>query len=153
MRKLFTATLLAATLASQVAATPGFAAAFTADRATASQEAGTFVGARVRVSLDGSRRAPVRAGLVAGPAFRADRSDGSRSFRFGEGVEIGIAGNRPLALSIAGQPVTGRDAIGNRQRAGVSTLGWVGIGLGVVAVIIIGALVWCGEDNDCPPSE
>ena len=148
MRKL----LIAALLASQVAATPGFAASLTADRATAAQESGAFVGARVRVNLDRGRREPVRAGLVAGPAFRADRSDGSRSFRFGEGVELGIAGNRPLALSIAGRPVTGPDAIG-RQRAGVSTLGWVGIGLGVVAVIFVGAILWCAEDNDCPPSE
>lgn len=148
MRKLLILSLAAA----QIGVTPAAAVNFTADRAVTSHEAGAFVGARVRLSLDGHRREPLRAGLVAGPAFRTGRGDGGRSMRFGEGVELGLRGDRPLALSIAGQPVTGREVPGQR-RAGVSTLGWVAIGVGALVVIVVGAAALCLSDSDCVPSE
>ena len=57
--------------------------------------------------------------------------------RFGEGLEFGVRRDRPLTLSLAGQPLSGPDA--ERPRAGVSTLGWIAIG---TAVVVVAGAVW-----------
>ena len=108
---------------------------------------GSFAGARLRVALGGPRRAErLKAGLVVAPTMHSQRADGAMSLRFGEGVEYGVTGSRPAALSIAGRPVAGRDAAG-RPQAGVSTLGWVAIGVGTVALLVVAASVICLESN------
>jgi hypothetical protein len=93
--------------------------------------------------------------------MQARGSDGAGRTRFGEGLELGIAQDRPLELSLAGTRV---DRIGiapggttpGGPRAGVSTLGWVAIGLGATVLVVAGAgYLWledaldCREDDDC----
>ena len=140
--------LLASTFALQLVASPAVAADLVQDRSPVAQQAGAFTGARLRVSLGGEARADrLRVGLVMAPTLRSEGSDRRSSLRFGEGVELGVVQGRPLALSIAGRPLTGRES---RQlsgpKAGVSTVGWVAIGTGVV--LVVGALLFFDAMND-----
>lgn len=141
-------TLFAALVAAQLAATPAAAADLVQDRTVASQQAGSFAGARVRVALGGGeQQGRLRAGLVMAPTLRTETADRRGSLRFGEGVELGITRDRPLTLSIAGRPLTGEEARrATGPRAGVSTLAWVAIGTGVV--LVVGTLLLVDAMND-----
>jgi hypothetical protein len=107
---------------------------------------GAFAGARLRIPLDGARsqRRP-RAALTLAPTMRMLGSDGTSRLTFGEGIELGIAPNRPLELSFAGQRM---DRIGDR-RAGVSTVGWIAIGVGtIVLAAAVGTAILVHEINE-----
>ena len=128
--------LLAAALSGAVlsAASPALAADIEDGRTVAPAAFGAFAGARLRVPL-GSREGP-----KAGLALTNVRVDGSGARRFSRGVEFGFGGADKLQLSIAGQRVDrlgmqpgGRSPEG--QRLGISTVGWVAIGVGVAAVV------------------
>ncbi len=144
MRKI----LLAGLVASQVSAVPAAAADLIEDPVIASQDAGSFAGARVRLALGGKgTESQLRAGIVMAPTLLTRTSDRRGSLRFGEGVELGFANGRPLALAIAGRLVTGDDARRmSGPRAGVSTLGWNAIGTGVL--LVAGTLVFVDLMND-----
>ena len=153
MRKLTIAAVLAAQLVA--AAQPAMAADFDHIRA---QQAGAFAGLRLRMPLDGSdaRRQPVRLGLALAPTLHSQSRDGAVRTRFGEGLELGIKGDSPVRLSFAGRPVS-RLAQGlagpDGDRAGVSTLGWIAIGVGALVTIVVVAGAICLSDSDCIPSE
>jgi hypothetical protein len=119
-------------------------------------EAGAFGGVRLRIPFGGPAREPVRAGLAFAPTARTDFQDGRVRTRISEGLEFGIVGREPLQFSLAGTPVN-RLAQGrtgpNGRRLGVSTLGWIAIGVGVAAVIVISAAAICFSDSDCVGSE
>ncbi|MGI8931965.1 MAG: hypothetical protein ACR2FK_06275 [Sphingomicrobium sp.] len=108
-------------------------------------QSGTFTGARIRLSLGGRQHdRKFRAGLTIAPTLRSQSMWGATRTRFGEGLELGFAGERPLTLSLGGRPVSrlapgGRKSEDNR-RLGVSTGGKVAIGAGVVA-LVAGAIV------------
>ena len=127
--------VIAALLAGQIpAAAPVGAADFAEAR---QQQAGAFAGLRLRVPLDGAeRQRSIRAGLTLAPAMHSQTAAGEARIRIGEGFELGAIGREPLHLSIAGTPVD-RTGPGG-QRLGVSTLGWIAIGAGAAAVIVIG---------------
>lgn len=154
MKSMAIAALVAAQI--MVSAQPAMAAGFGDDKAGASSQQAAFAGARLRVSLDGKGAKKARAGLTVAPVLHSRQADGSTKIRFGEGVEYGFAGGKKAELSLAGRPISqvaqGRTGPDGRKQ-GVSTLGWVGIGLGVVAVILLTAIVWCDADDDCPPGE
>ena len=148
MKKLTIAALMAGQMLA--AAQPAFAADLTEVR---TQQMGAFAGFRLRVPLDGNdQQRQIRAGLALAPTMHGSR------LRIGEGVELGVSGGEPLRLSIAGTPVSrlarGPSGPGER-RLGVSTVGWVAIGVGtVVAVLGVGYLVFedlidCDEDEEC----
>jgi hypothetical protein len=126
---------------SLVAAQPA-AAAGSEEMTTA--QSGTFAGARIRLSLAGRQHdRKFRAGLTIAPMLRNHGISGETRTRFGEGLELGFAGERPLTLSLGGRPV-GRLLRGGRksedeQRLGISTGGYVAIGVGVAA--LVGAFV------------
>ena len=133
--------LIAALLAGQGLGTaaPAFAQSYAPVRET---ETGTFGGIRVRIAFGGAAREPVRAGLAFAPTARTDYQDGRVRTRIGEGLEFGVIGRGPMQFSLAGTPVnrlvqgrTGPDG----QRMGVSTLGWIAIGVGTTVVILVGA--------------
>lgn len=127
-----------AAIAAQLALSPAVAADVADHPAPIAQDAGAFVGARVRVALGGGEdRGRLRAGIVAAPTLRTQAADGRVATRFGEGLELGLRVDRAPALSIAGRPLTGLD--GERPRAGVSTLGWVAIG---TAVVLAAGAIW-----------
>ena len=151
MRKL----LIAALVSGQIlgAAAPAFAQSYSPARETGT---GTFGGIRVRVPFGGGAREPVRAGIAFAPTTRTDYQDGRTRTRVGEGLEFGINGRGPVQFSLAGTPVnrltqgrTGPDG----QRLGVSTLGWIAIGVGASLVILVAATAICASDHDCLPSE
>ena len=133
MKSLMIAALVGAQIAA--AAAPVQAAELSAAEAPRSQEIGTFVGARLRVPLDGSRGA-ARATLTAAPTLRSVAASGEGRTRIGEGLEFGIQGQE-VRFNLAGRPVSrlvqgGEPPAGGRQN--VSTVGWVAIGVGAVAL-------------------
>ena len=155
MKTRTTIALLAAVQA-LAAATPVQAAELSPDRSAASQRSGGFAGARLRVPLGRAGRETVRAGLAVAPVVQDARTDGSLRTRFGEGLELGFAGSAEPRLALGGTPV--RQLVGGRagpdgRRLGVSTFGWVAIGVGVVVVAVVAAGVICLESRGCIPSE
>jgi hypothetical protein len=147
MKKALFATLAAAGIF--CAAAPAAAQSYAPLR---DMEAGTFTGARVRVSLGGPARERVRAGLTFAPTVRADYQDGRVRTRIGEGLEFGFNGRGPAQFSLAGTPVnrlvqgrTGPEG----QRLGISTLAWVGIGVGVVVIGVVALAEACRAGDIC----
>ena len=152
MRKFMITALLAAQLLA--AAQPAMAADLTDTQA---QHMGAFAGLRLRVPLDPeSRRQPIRVGLTVAPTLHTQSQSGEVRTRFGEGLEFGVNGREPLRLSFAGKPVShlvqGKSGPGG-ERTGVSTLGWVAIGVGALAAVVLVAGAICLSDSDCIPSE
>jgi len=145
---------IASLIATQLVATPAAAAELHSDRAPGMTAAGTFAGARIRLPIGGvARREGLRAGLVMAPTLRSEQAGGRIATRFGDGLELGFGGNRrSLAFSVAGRQLTGQTRDLPGSRAGVSTLGWIAIGLGAVALIVVAAGVTCQETN-CLGSE
>ncbi len=125
---------------------------------TRTHQTGVFAGVRLRVALDGAtERQPLRAGLAVAPTVQSRSiAGGEVRTRFGEGLELGVRGGEPIRLSLAGTPVS-QLAQGPRgpegERAGVSTLGWIAIGVGALVTIVVVASAICLSDNDCIPSE
>ena len=135
-------TLAGVLIAQMIVASQPAAAAGLEDTATV--RSGTFAGARMRISLGGGPEdGKLRAGLTLAPTLRSQTLSGETRLRFGEGVELGFAGERPLTLSLSGRPVSRVLPGGNRsedeRRLGVSTAGYVAIGVGVAA--LVGAFV------------
>ena len=124
------------------------------------RQMGAFAGVRLRVPLDGPRAdRGVQAGLTVAPALHSRSADGASRARLGEGLELGIRPNHPLALSLAGTRVdrlgmAPNGAAPDGRRAGVSTLGWVGIGVGTVVVVGLGVgYLWLEDAVDCDPDD
>ena len=131
-----------------VGAQPAAAAGF---EEMASVESGAFAGARIRLSLGGKHQdRKLRAGLTVAPTLRSQSMAGHARTRFGEGLELGFTGERPLALSLAGRPVSGLLPGGGKsedeRRLGVSTTGYIAIGAGVV--LLVGALILYQDARD-----
>lgn len=149
MKKLTIAALIAAQLVAS--ARPALAADLAEGRI---QEAGMFAGFRLRAPLAGEAgRQPVRAGLALAPTLQSRAMNGGEvRTRFGEGLELGFNGRQPAGLSFAGTPVS-RLAQGSAgpdgHKAGISTLGWAAIGVGVVAVSLFALYGLCGSGEIC----
>lgn len=116
---------------------------------------GAFAGARIRMALGDRAHQRLRAGLTLAPTMHARGSDGAVRTRFGEGLELGVAPRRPLELSLAGTRLDrfgvapGGTGPGGR-RAGVSTLGWVAIGVGATVLVVAGAgYLWLDDALSC----
>ena len=153
VKKLVIAALVSAQLS---AAQPAFAAQLGVGQQT---RMGVFAGAQLRLPLGGSRaEAAPRASVGIAPIARSQSLDGASRTRIGQGLQLSLQPNRPVELSLAG---TRLDRLGlaaggqmpDGQRAGVSTLGWIAIGVGATAVILVGAVALCMEDSECNPSE
>lgn len=117
---------------------------------------GTFSGVRLRVPFGGPAREQVRAGFTFAPVARTEHLDGRVRTRIGEGLEFGFNGRGPAQFSLAGTPVSqlvqGR-AGPTGERRGVSTLGWVAIGVGGTLVVLLTVTAICFSDSDCVGSE
>jgi hypothetical protein len=146
---------IAALLATQIAlsAQPAFGAELSRDGGSMPNQMGAFAGARLRVPLGGGRE-KAQAGLAMTSTLRGGASG---ELRFAKGAELGFSGKGSgIRLTLAGAPVSqlaqgGRGPEGRKQ--GVSTLGWVAIGVGAVALVLVALVAACSADNDCPPSE
>jgi len=118
---------------------------------TTTVQRGTFAGARIRISLGGRQQdQKFRAGLTVAPTLRSQTISGETRTRIGEGLELGFTGKRPLALSLAGRPVSGLLPGGGKsedeRRLGISTGGYVAIGVG--AALLVGGLVFYLDAKD-----
>ena len=147
MKRLTMAALVAAQL--MATAQPALAAELSDSR---TQQMGAFGGVRLRVPLDGRvGERQVRAGLALAPTLHSRDLRGNSQIRMGEGLELGFNGNDRVRLSLAGTPVS-RIAQGpagpQGPRAGVSTIGWVAIGVGVAAVAAATWFVIAINDDD-----
>lgn len=151
MKNLTIAALVAAQLA--LSAQPVLGAELNREGGTMPNQVGAFAGARLRVPLGGGRERP-QAGLAMTSTLR---NGATGELRFARGAELGVSGkDSGLQLSLAGTPVSklaqgGLGPAGRRQ--GVSTLGWVAIGVGAVALVLVALVAACSADDDCPPSE
>ena len=148
---------IAALIGAQVAtAQPALAADFAA---TQPERMGAFGGVRVRVPLGGNpHQRQIRAGLTVAPTLQGAGMEGERPLRIGEGVELGFRSGRSLSLSVAGMDV--RDPrLGAAQdeeedgNDGVSTVGWIAIGTGVVVLALGGFYWWVMEESECGPGD
>lgn len=148
MKKLTAAALVATQIGS--AAAPAQAAEIIASDPPRSHQTGAFVGARLRLPLDGERRQP-RATLTAAPTLRSVRPNGESRLRIGQGLEFGVDG-RELRFDLAGRPLSrlaqGSEAPGGRHN-NVSTAGWVAIGVGLVVASVLTLYVLCGTGEIC----
>jgi hypothetical protein len=147
--------LMMAVVAAQIVATaqPAIAAELVRDGANMPSQTSAFAGARVRVPLGGRNEKP-QAGLALTSTLR---SGATGEIRFAKGAELGFSGgDSKVRLSLAGTPVS-RLAPGAQgpqgRKQGVSTIGWVAIGVGFVALVFVALVAACSADNDCPPSE
>lgn len=109
-----------------------------------------FAGARLRVPMGGRKAGQVRLGLAVAPAQRREDSAGAAKLRFGEGLELSLAGREPAGLRVAGYRLAPGGTLTDEdgRRLGVSTIGAVAIGTGVVLVsaVIIALAIRSGED-------
>jgi hypothetical protein len=142
----------AALIAAQILGAASASAAELPDPAASAGPArtGAFAGARLRVPLGARKDQQARLGLALAPLQRRQSADGEVRLRFGEGVELEIAGREPVALRLAGQRLTpDRGVDGKENRLGVSTIGAVAIGAGVVLLgaVAIALVIRSGEDD------
>jgi hypothetical protein len=143
--------LIMSLTAASLIAPPGFAATLEGHPSSAHHRVGAFAGARLRVAMGGETAGRPRLGLaVAGMDYRQS-SDGRISARLGEGMELGLAADRKLRLSLAGQPVGIRPSLQGSDEdededGGISTA--LLIAGGVVVALGIGALLFVDAVND-----
>ena len=155
MKSVTIAALLAAQLA--IAAQPALAADLGDQRSAGIQRQGAFAGARLRIPLNGTNAGKAQAGLTVAPILQGRQADGSIRTRFGEGLELRLSGTAKPQLAFGGRTLaqlTQGRAGPTGRKAGISTIGWVAIGVGVavVTVFAIGQLCAdgeiCGDDGD-----
>jgi hypothetical protein len=141
--------LAAALCAVQTLSVPAWAADLTAGDAAVSRQMGAFAGARLRVPLGGGKEKP-QAGLALTSTLR---NGGRAELRFAKGAELGFSGNEaPMRLTLSGTPVAqlAQGSAGPAgRRLGVSTLGWVAIGVGVLAAAVFTLGQLCADGEIC----
>jgi hypothetical protein len=142
---------LGAVVAAQIvfAAQPAVAAELRQDGMGASNQVGAFAGARLRVPLGGGSEKP-QAGLALTSTLR---SGATGELRFAKGAELGISGgDSAVRLTLGGMPVS-RLAQGRAgpdgHKLGVSTIGWVAIGVGALAVTYFALFSLCRDGEIC----
>ena len=127
---------------------PAMAADLSVGDAAAPRQMGAFAGARLRMPLGGGKE-KMQAGLALTSTLR---SGATGELRFAKGAELSFSGEKEIALTLAGTPVS-RLAEGRAgpegRKLGVSTLGWVAIGVGVVAAAFFTVVQLCADGEIC----
>jgi hypothetical protein len=143
--------IIAALVAGQIAlsAQPAAAAELVRDSGNMPNQVSAFAGARLRVPLGGGRERPQAAVALTS----AIRGGATGELRFARGAELGFAGgDRAIRLTLAGTPVW-RLAQGKAgpdgRKLGVSTIGWVAIGVGALAVAYVALFSLCRDGEIC----
>ena len=119
MRKLLTTITLASLMSAPVQA---------AGDALAEVRPGAFVGARVKLALGGGAPTRPHAALMIAPTQSRISDDGMVRTRIGEGVALNFAGGEKSSLTIGGKRPDADKGLG------ISTGGWIAIGVGTVVV-------------------
>ncbi|MFL6846609.1 MAG: hypothetical protein ACJ8ER_17220 [Allosphingosinicella sp.] len=149
MKRLLIAAVAAASMVG--ASQPAAGADLVQDGMRSPAQVSAFAGARLRVPL-GGREKP-QAGLALTSTMR---SGPTGELRFAKGAELGFSGDDTLRLSFAGRPVSTlvRGQSGPEGRKlGVSTIGWVAIGVGVALVALYAAAQLCADGEICGEEE
>jgi opacity protein-like surface antigen len=147
MRKILAGVVAAALLTAPIGA---------ADRRdqAADVRPGAFVGARLQLPLGGSPFARPRAVLTVAPTQNRISSGGMVRTKIGEGLALDFTSERKPTLTLAGvradTALTRRqDVTVPRQKAGISTGGWIAIGVGTVVVVgAVAFALWADAVND-----
>ena len=149
--------VMAGLVTALVTAQPASAADLGDERGAIATRQGAFAGARLRIPLDGASARKARASLAIAPIVQGRQADGRISTRFGEGMELRLTGTAKPQLALGGRSLAQlkEGAAGpDGRRHGISTIGWVAIGVGVAAVIVFALFESCkagdicGSDND-----
>jgi len=109
-------------------------------------QTGAFVGGRMRVSLGGHAAAKPRAELTIAQSRLTISPNGPSRFVIGKGLAVGVTeGSRPT-VTLAGIRAdralgfTRQGQVDAKNKLGLSTGAWVGIGL--VSAVVIGVLLY-----------
>jgi hypothetical protein len=133
MRKFVTSILAAAVIAGPLHAAPW------QDQGSQVRP-GMFVGAQFKMSFGGQARSQPRAQLAFAPTRSSFSNSGRATTRIGEGLALDFTSNAKPTLTLAGMRADTalhpqRGIPGDRERKlGISSTGWVAIGLGVAAL-------------------
>lgn len=136
----------AAIAAVMLAAQPVAAAELVEAAATMPAQRGAFAGAQLRVPLGRTAEKP-----QAGLAFAGlERSRTTGAQRMSQGLALGVDTAGKLQLAAGGRQID-REA---QRKMGVSTLGWVAIGVGAAVVVgVVGYGLWLNhalnDDDRC----
>ena len=100
---------------------------------------GAFIGAQFTISLAGRDHRRPRAQLAIAPTQTRISSNGIRQTRIGEGIALGFSPGGNPALTLAGTRADmalhpQRENSNDPGRLGISSTGWIAIGLGVAAL-------------------
>jgi hypothetical protein len=150
MKSLTMVALVAAQIA--ITAQPALAADLGDQRSAGAQRQGAFAGARLRIPLNGTGAGKAQAGLTVAPILQGRQADGSIRTRFGEGMELRLSGTARPQLAFGGRTLAQltQDRSGpDGRKAGISTIGWVAIGVGVAAVTIFAIGQLCVDGEIC----
>jgi hypothetical protein len=112
---------------------------------------GAFVGARVQLPLGGKVQARPRAALTVAPTQSRISDDGMIRTRIGEGLALNFGGDPKPSLTVAGirADTALRNQVTARNGSGISTGGWIAIGVGTVVVAgAIGLALFVDAVND-----
>jgi hypothetical protein len=150
MKAFIIGTFVAAQLS--IAVQPAFAAELGDERGAIASRQGAFAGARLRIPLDGTQARKAQAGLTIAPVTQGRQADGRVTTRFGEGMELRLSGAAKPELAFGGRSLaqltqgrTGPDG----RKLGLSTIGWVAIGVGVAAVTLFVLFESCKDGEIC----
>jgi hypothetical protein len=99
---------------------------------------GAFAGARFQIALGGRTKSKPRASLTVAPTMTRNSGNNGVRTSIGQGVALNFGQKPTLTLSgiradqaLGLTPSKDADA---KQKFGVSTGGWIGLGIGVLAV-------------------
>ena len=136
--------VIAALVLGQCPLAPLAAADIDGGTAETQQRIGTFTGARVRIAFGGRQAGKPRLGLGVSGISQNRTPDGRAVTHYAEGLQVGLAADRGLGLSVGGRTLVGR-GLGAQQQpdaepeaeeeeGGLSTLEIVGLVAGGVLV-------------------
>lgn len=120
---------------------------------------GAFAGARLQLPLGRSNGSRPRASLTIAPTQGVVSAGGLVRTRIGEGVAFNLSPGTKPTLTIAGARAD--TALGLRRQGqadtndklGISTGGWIAIGVGTVALALGGLALWADHVMDCEERE
>ncbi len=107
---------------------------------------GTFMGARVKLSLGGNTSSKPRAELTLAPSTFRISGDGSSRTSIGQGLSLGFRPGSKPTLTLGGiradhaLHLSQQGKVDAKQKLGLSTGAWVGIG--VVAAVVVGVVLY-----------
>jgi len=129
------------------------------DDQTTGRHTGTFVGAQFKLQFHGGKVDRPRASLGVAPAFSRLSTHGVHT-TIGDGLALSITPGAKPNLTLAGVRadtalgLTRNGRAGSKDKRGVSTGGWIAIGVGTVLVAgAVGFALWADHVLDCEERE